>query len=211
MIFKMDVEDNKEKSIISTVTTLAVIGVIIVILAVVFLLLTNRRPFQQNGETRVEEEGSDKYGIHFEILPQEYALTDNASNSSILDCRKFSIQYRVEQESSGSECYKVEVKKGGENYIEILTGNGEISAPVEKYISLEDVRIYPDAKINLPTERIEISGFPTNLNGIKIVYPDREYVFYKGIVYKGADQYSIAVHGEINAIIMDLFNTITLD
>lgn len=211
----MDVNNNKEKDITVLVTTLASLGVIIVIILVFVALLTDRRINDNDkgkqDDVNVEQTQDSDYGISFIDLPNGYVFKDNKEEGNIVDCRKYSAQYREEQLSQGMSCYKITIQKAGEDYIDVITGDGNVVDPYEKYIEVDGEKIYPTSKLNLPLVRMEISDFPTNLSGIGITYPNVNYTFYRGVVYKGADKYTINIHGEVNDQIKELLDTITLD
>ena len=214
---------------------IAALGLLLVILVAVISVLNDRGSFKdlfnndkdqeqedQDGSEETNEENSgefsnSKYGITF--TTEDLEIRENPSLAhaiEVLDCRKMSSSLRESLVKDGTAvCYEIMIVLSDSSYIVITTGDSSYKDPRESFIDPEDgsdLHIFPSSKINLPMETIDISSFPTNMKGTKIVYDtEGSFIFYEGVVYKGADKYAIKVFGEIDGDVKEIIRSFELE
>jgi hypothetical protein len=123
---------------------------------------------------------------------------------------------REDLTTGADACYEVVLTStDNESQLIITTGDAFFEDVHENYNITDlstDVREYPDAQVNLPLERIYVSKFPVNFTGTRVSYPSgTAYIYYKGIVYKGADKYALVVVGDLNEGVRELLGQLDLE
>ncbi|KKQ35300.1 MAG: hypothetical protein US52_C0029G0003 [candidate division WS6 bacterium GW2011_GWA2_37_6] len=168
---------------------------------------------------------NSRYGIAFDTKGNEVRENPSLGHATeVIDCRKLSDSLRNSLIQDGNAvCYEVMVVFDNGNYLVVTTGDNAYEDSRESYIgggqndadessNDPELHIYPSSKINLPTERIDISAFPTNMQGTRVKYDSgEEYVFYEGVVYKGRDKYAIKVLGDLNDEVLEMLGTLELE
>ncbi|MBD3280965.1 hypothetical protein GF389_05630 [Candidatus Dojkabacteria bacterium] len=220
--------NNDQDKQLPTILSLAALGLVFVTSLAFFSFVFDRAGSEQETQTRIIEKevektyefSSEGYGIKVEDLldweVKSNVLELNEAGAEAVDCRKMSDAMREKLTSGKNSCYEATLIDGdGGGYVKITTGDEFYIDVNEKFIipdPLTEVREYPSSQVNLPLERIHVSDFPVNFNGTKVSYDSGpSYIYYKGVVYKGADKYALVVSGDLNNDVRRILGQLELE
>ncbi|MBN1332091.1 hypothetical protein JW978_04435 [Candidatus Dojkabacteria bacterium] len=218
-------QSNQDKQL-PTIISLAALGLVFVVSVAFFSFVFDRSSKETTQPEVVEKEiektydfDSEGYGIKVGDLSGWLIAADEfwpLDEITPIDCRKMSDVMRESVTGGEDQCYEVIFEKSGiDGYVSVAAGNAYHEDSDETYILPNpdsELREYPDSTVNLPLERIYVSDFPVNFNGVTIVYSSgSSFTFYKGIVYKGADKYAIMIKGDLNDDVKQLLGQMELE
>ncbi len=186
----------------NTVWILVIIGLILALVVFLLFSFANRKDV-------ITVINSPDYGIITSHFPQTINYIRIGDKENLLDCRKLSDNYRNERQKQGSVCYGIEIPVADNRRMVVLTGNG-----VDTSISHDEkIQLYSDQIMyNLPLERFRVDNFPVNFHGTRVVEEGKEdYVYYSGLVYKGANVYSITFEGYFDDDIKNILNILDFE